>query len=59
VPYGPFRGRSWRDLDDASLDRIIGGQGGTDADILFSARMERDRRGGAGPAIPAQPVLML
>jgi exodeoxyribonuclease X len=59
VPYGPFRGRSWRDLDDASLGRIIGGQGGTDADILFSARMERDRRGGAGPAIPAQPVLML
>ncbi len=58
VPYGPFRGRHWRDLDDESLGRIIGGQGGGDADLLFSARMERDRRNGAGPAMPAQPVLM-
>jgi len=58
VPYGPFRGRHWRDLDDSALDRIIRGQGGADADLVFSARVERDRRNGAGPAMPAQPVLM-
>jgi len=59
VPYGPLRGRHWRDLDDAALDRVISGQGGSDADLVFSARVERDRRRGAGPAMPAQPVLML
>jgi len=59
VPYGTSRGRLWRDLDETTLDRIIGGQSGNDADLLFSARTERDRRSGAGPAAPAQPALML
>jgi exodeoxyribonuclease X len=59
VPFGAHRGRFWRDLDEATLEKIIAGQSGSDADLLFSARFERDRRSGAGPAEPAQPVLML
>jgi exodeoxyribonuclease X len=59
VPFGAHRGRFWRDLDETALEKIIGGQSGNDVDLLFSARAERDRRNGAGPAQPAQPVLML
>jgi exodeoxyribonuclease X len=54
IPYGSHRGRNWRDLDEAALGRILQGQSGNDADLLFSARMERERRGGA-----VQPALIL
>lgn len=57
VPFGVYRGRSWRDLDTAALDRIIRGEAGSNVDLVFSARMERERRGGEGPAMPAQPAL--
>ncbi len=59
VPFGPSRGRAWRDLDDAALDRIIGGESGGNADVLFTARMERARRQGSGPDAPAQAALVL
>ena len=59
VPFGPSRGRAWRDLDDAALARIIEGESGGNADVAFTARTERLRRQGAGPALPAQAALAL
>ena len=46
VPFGPFRGRSWADLEDSALERIIGGDSGGNQDMLFTARSERARRSG-------------
>jgi exodeoxyribonuclease X len=43
VPFGVHRGRYWRELDD----------------MIFSARMECERRAGTGPAAPAQSALTL
>lgn len=58
VPFGPHRGRSWRDLDEAALDRIIRGEAGGSVDLVFSARMERERRAGGAAEGPAQPFLV-
>jgi exodeoxyribonuclease X len=46
VPFGPWRGRAWPDLDDAALDRIIAGESGGNQDVAFTARTERARRAG-------------
>jgi len=54
VPFGPWRGRFWSDLDTASLDAIIAGSGGNQ-DMLFSGRTERARRVGA-PADLSEPT---
>lgn len=59
VPFGPWRGRSWRDLDAAALDRIIAGESGGNQDVAFTARHERARRVGDTPAPPAQAALTL
>ncbi len=48
VPFGPYRGRSWQDLDDQALDRIIAGESGGNQDVAFTARTERARRDAAG-----------
>ncbi len=45
VPFGPYRGRSWTDLDDDTLARIAAGEGGNNADVRFTAREEMTRRG--------------
>ena len=54
VPFGPLRGRRWRDLTDEALDgfltgTVAGGASGK-ADILFTARTERARRTGLAPS---------
>lgn len=54
VPFGPYRGRAWRDLDGAALDAILAGN--SDRDVRFTARHELARRG-AEPE--AQPALLL
>ena len=59
VPFGPSRGRAWRELDDDALARIIAGESGGNVDVAFTARTERDRRQGAGPDAPAQAALVL
>ncbi|WP_428375907.1 exonuclease domain-containing protein [Lichenicoccus sp.] len=43
VPYGPYRYRSWRDLDRDVLAQIAAGDG--NADMAFTARTEIARRG--------------
>ncbi len=47
VPYGPSRGRQWRDLDDDALRRILEGEAGGNVDLLYTARTEQERRAGA------------
>jgi exodeoxyribonuclease X len=59
VPYGPSRGRRWRDLDDAALARIIENETSGNADMLFSARTEQTRRAGIVPALPEPAQLSL
>ena len=59
VPFGPSRGRAWRDLDDDALARIIGGESGGNVDVLFTAKTERARRQGLAPEAPAQAALVL
>lgn len=59
VPFGPQRGRRWCELDEQILERIIQGEGGGNIDMVFSARMERDRRVGKVKAEPAQTSLTL
>ena len=54
VPHGASRGRRWADLDEAALARILEGDAGGNVDLLFTARTERDRRGGQ-PARPWTP----
>ncbi len=44
VQAGPFRGRNWQDLDDESLSRVLSGEFGQNADMLFTARTEQTRR---------------
>ena len=56
VPHGELRGRRWPDLTDAQLDGVLAGQWGHNADMMFTARTERNRRGGAAP--PAAPEEM-
>ena len=53
VPAGPLRGRRFADLDEAALDRIAGGEYGHNADMLFTARSERDRRADAPEPAPS------
>ena len=59
VPFGPSRGRAFRELDDATLGRIIAGESGGNQDVAFSARAERARRGDAGPDQPRQAALCI
>lgn len=59
VPFGAQRGRRWSDLDDATLDRIVNAESGGNADMLFSARMEKKRRSGEATPLPAQTILTL
>jgi exodeoxyribonuclease X len=59
VPFGPHRGRRWEELDETALERILSGEAGGHADMLFSARMERRRRSGEQQTAPAQSALML
>lgn len=47
VPSGALRGRSWKDLDDASLGRVLAGEFGRNSDMMFTARTELSRRGSA------------
>ena len=50
VPFGPFRGRRWQELDDATLDQIVSGG---NADVAFTLRQEKGaamRRVGGGRA---------
>ena len=56
VPFGPYRGRSWTDLDDETLARIAAGESGNNADVRFTAREEMMRRGTAAPAAPIEPT---
>jgi len=57
VPFGPSRGRTWHDLDDAALDRILAGESGGNQDVAFTARMERQRRNGQPTEARKQAVL--
>ena len=59
VPFGPSRGRAWTELDDAALDRIIGGESGGNQDVAFTARHERTRRTGQVPTRTVQTTLQL
>ncbi len=59
VPTGPLRGRRWRDLDEASLDRVLAGEFGRNADILFTAAQERAGRRPTGAEPPPQLPLGL
>ncbi|GAC1495421.1 MAG: hypothetical protein NVS2B11_18030 [Acetobacteraceae bacterium] len=56
VPFGPFRGRRWADLDDTTLDAILARD--TDRDMRFTARHERDRRNWTVPAPAPQAMLL-
>ncbi len=53
VPFGPFRGRRWDELDDASLEQVISGG---NADVAFTRREEIARRSGK-PKEEKQAVL--
>ncbi|WP_158743505.1 3'-5' exonuclease [Acidisphaera sp. L21] len=59
VPMGPLRGRRWQDLDAASLDSVLAGVFGRGADLMFTARTERDRRGSVAPEETVAPQLQL
>ena len=59
VPAGPLRARRFADLDDDALDRIAAGEYGHNTDMLFTARAERSRRGGAPDPATAQMPLDL
>jgi exodeoxyribonuclease X len=59
VPFGTYRGRAWRDLDDAALDRLLGGEAGRNQDVIFTAQMERRRRGGFELVAAASQDLLL
>lgn len=52
VPFGPYRGRAWRDLDDDALHAVL--DKNSDRDVRFTARAELERRG----APSAQPALL-
>ena len=54
VPFGPCRGRRFRELDDDALDNILASAGGN-ADMAFTARTERARRDGAPGADATAP----
>ena len=56
VPFGPYRGRRWADLDDEALDAILARN--SDRDVRFTARHERDRRQNAPPAPAPQAMLL-
>jgi exodeoxyribonuclease X len=56
VPFGPYRGRAWRDLDDAALERIISNESGGNIDVMYSARVERARRVGVPVMQAAQQM---
>ena len=45
VPTGPLRGRPWSELDRSQLERVLKGEFGHNAELLFTARTELARRG--------------
>ncbi len=53
VPFGPFRGRRWRELDDDALARLAAPDSGHREDVRFSARHEQARRGWIPPETAA------
>jgi exodeoxyribonuclease X len=53
VPSGALRGRSWAELDEGQLQRVLDGEFGQNPDMMFTARTESARRSGA-PATPPQ-----
>jgi len=61
VPFGPWRGRRWSELDEAALEQILAGGAGSNVDMAFTARTERQRRDGAsaGTDRPVQSALRL
>ena len=59
VPFGPWRGRAWPELDEAALERIIAGESGGNQDVAFTARTERARRTGQSPRPPSQTALVV
>jgi exodeoxyribonuclease X len=59
VPFGPYRGRAWRDLDDAALDRLVAGEAGGNQDVVFTARKERERREGPDRVRRTSQTLLL
>ena len=52
VPYGPVRGRLWREVDDAYLTELLARDTG-DRDVRFTARQEQARRAAQARAAPA------
>ena len=58
VPTGALRGRRWSELDDAQLGLVLSGEFGWNADMVFTAREERARRGQTDPS-PGQMRLRL
>lgn len=50
VPFGPFRGRAWSDVEEGALERIAAGEGGGNGDVRFTARYELTRRREGAPA---------
>ena len=52
VPSGALRGRIWAELDRGQLERVLGGEFGHNADMLFTARTELARRGAASAPAP-------
>ncbi len=61
VPFGPWRGRRWGELDEAALEQILAGGAGGNVDMAFTARTERARRDGAagGAERPVQSALQV
>jgi exodeoxyribonuclease X len=59
VPFGAYRGRAWRDLDDAALDRLLAGEAGRNQDVIFTAQTERERRDGFRMVRTASQDLLL
>jgi exodeoxyribonuclease X len=45
VPTGALRGRSWAELDEGQLQRVLSGEFGQNPDMIFTARTEQARRG--------------
>ncbi|NJC32733.1 exodeoxyribonuclease X [Sphingomonas jejuensis] len=56
VPYGPERGRSWHELDDALLQRFVSDK---DTDVRYSALEEVARRSGQPRQAAPEPQARL
>lgn len=58
VPYGRLRGRRFRDLDGADLERVLSGER-VDGDLAFTVRHEQARRAGLPAEAPAASQSLL